>query len=185
MKSPLSPAERTAHTLRVQTLFVQHQFQIRSFVHSLVPDFATADDVLQECFLTVSEKALEFELESNFQAWVRTVARYKVLALHRDRARVPGLLSEDVLEALIVSAPEADSEAPQAGQQSLEILSACLEKLAPAAREIVSLRYFSQHGPAEISRIRNSSVNAVNVTLARARETLRRCVEHSIQSAAS
>lgn len=173
-----SPIERSAHALRVQTLFVQHQQQIRSFIQPLVPDFAAADDVLQECFLTVSEKAHEFALESNFLAWVRAIARFKILALRRDSARGPLLLADDVLEALILAAPEP--EPPRSTRKTLEALRSCLEKLGPAAREILHMRYFSQYGPVEIARLRDASANAVNVTLARSREALRRCVQQTL-----
>ena len=171
------------HTLRVQSLFVQHQSQLRWFIQSLAPDFATADDVLQECFLTISAKAHEFELESNFLAWSRSIARFKILALHRDQSRRPAMLSEEVLEALILSAPYSDSETTEKERSAIEKLRLCLEKLGPAAREIIHLRYFSQWGPSEISRIRECSMNAVNVTLARSRAALRRCVENSTSTA--
>lgn len=179
-----SEAERSSHALRVQTLFVQYQPQIRSFIHALVPDFAAADDVLQECFLTVSEKAHEFRLESNFPAWVRSIARFKILALHRDSSRSPQLLSGDVLESLMLAAPEARAETARTAPLTLEALRACLAKLAPAAREILQMRYYSQFGPAEISRLRECSVNAVNVTLARARETLRVCMRQTLETPA-
>ena len=53
----------------------------------------------------------------------------------------------------------------------------CLEKLAPAARELVRLRYFGEHLPEQIAQLRSQSVNAVNVTLSRARVALRKCLE--------
>jgi RNA polymerase sigma-70 factor (ECF subfamily) len=175
--NPPDSTSLNAHTLRVQSLFVQHQAQLRSFLHSLVPDFSSADDLLQECFLTVSQKAGDFNLDSNFLAWARSIARFKVLALRRDVARSPFLLSDEVLESLILCAPATDAEASSSESQTLEALRHCLAKLAPAAREIIQMRYFSQWGPTEISRIRDCSLNAVNVTLARAREALRRCME--------
>ncbi|RFC43711.1 MAG: ECF subfamily [Verrucomicrobia bacterium] len=158
---------------------MHHQPQLRSFIQSLTPDFSTADDVLQECFLTVSAKAQEFQLESNFLAWVRAIARFKILALHRDQSRRPALLSEEVLETLILSFPSEETETRSEELRGFETLRNCLSKLAPAAREIIHMRYFSQWGPAEISRIRECSMNAINVTLARSREALRRCVENS------
>jgi len=178
-KDSISPNQ---HTLRVQSLFVQHQPQLRRFIQSLAPDFATADDLLQECFITVSAKANEFELESNFIAWSRSIARFKILALHRDQSRKPSMLSEEVLESLMLSAPSFESEAQEEQSGVLETLRQCLGKLAPAAREIIHLRYFSQWGPAEISRVRDCSQNAINVTLARSREALRRCVERQTGS---
>ncbi|MEY5024680.1 MAG: hypothetical protein RLZZ244_208 [Verrucomicrobiota bacterium] len=176
----MNPPEVHAHTLRVQALYVQHQNQLRSFLHSLVPDFATVDDLVQECFLTVSEKAPEFEMGSNFGAWVRSIARFKVLALQRDHARRPPMLAPEVLESLILSAP--DPTPPEHENAALESLRQCLEKLAPAAREIVRMRYFSQWGPLEISRIRECSANAINVTLARSRDALRRCMDSQTAS---
>ncbi|MEI6712331.1 MAG: sigma-70 family RNA polymerase sigma factor [Verrucomicrobiota bacterium] len=176
MSLPDSPTPNP-HTLRVQSLFVQHQPQLRGFIQSLAPDFATADDVLQECFLTISAKAHEFELNSNFIAWARSIARFKILALFRDQNRRPPMLSEDVLESLMLSAPAPELDTPEAQNNAIESLRLCLGKLAPAAREIIHLRYFSQWGPSEISKIRECSMNAINVTLARSREVLRRCVE--------
>jgi RNA polymerase sigma-70 factor (ECF subfamily) len=156
-------------------LFVQHQAQIRNLIHSIAPRFSAADDLLQECFLTVSGKADEFAMESNFMAWVRAILRFKVLSLQRDSMRQPEMLAPDILDSLMAEAPEPPP--PQAETGIQEAMRNCIERLAPAAREIIRMRYFLQHGPAEIARLRSSSVNAINVTLARAREALRHCVE--------
>ena len=133
------------HTLRVQSLFVQYQPQLRAFIQSLASDFATADDVLQECFLTVSAKAHGFRLDSNFLAWARSIARFKILSLHRDQIRRPAMLSEEVLDSLILSYPPSESETIGEQMQALESLRFCLSKLGPAAREIIHMRL---HTPA-------------------------------------
>jgi RNA polymerase sigma-70 factor (ECF subfamily) len=171
----MNPPDSQSHVLRVQSLFIQHQNQLRGFLHSLVPDFAMVDDLIQECFLTVTQKALEFDLTTNFQAWIRSIARFKVMALQRDHSRRPQMLAAEVLDALMVSAPEPLPQ--EHDDAAVKTLRSCLERLAPAAREIVRLRYFSEYGPLEISRIRECSANAVNVTLARSRDVLRRCME--------
>jgi hypothetical protein len=41
-------------TLRVQQLFVRHQGAFKAFVLALWPDFAEADDVMQEVFLVIA-----------------------------------------------------------------------------------------------------------------------------------
>jgi RNA polymerase sigma-70 factor (ECF subfamily) len=56
--------------MRVQQLFVKHQSRIKAFILSLQPDFSEADDILQEVFLVVTRKAIEFKEGSNFMAWV-------------------------------------------------------------------------------------------------------------------
>jgi DNA-directed RNA polymerase specialized sigma24 family protein len=65
------------------------QRRLRVFVLSLAPDFSAADDVLQETFLVVTRKAAESEPGTNFFAWARRIATFKVLALARDRQRGP------------------------------------------------------------------------------------------------
>lgn len=171
---PLDP-----HTLSVQQLFVQHQRQLRAFVMSLTPDFSAADDVLQETFLEVSRQAAEFKLGSNFSAWSRCIAKFKVLSLTRDRQRTSLRLADDVVEALATAAPLDEDEERHLVEVGL--LRECLDKLAPAARELVHLRYFGQHLPAGIAQLRSQSVNAINVTLARARAVLRECMERRMQ----
>ncbi len=179
--NPIDPSSvpLDSHTLGVQRLFVQHQQQVRAFVLVLAPDFATADDAMQETFLEVSRKAGDFQMGSNFQAWVRSIAKFKVLSALRERQRADQRLADDVMEALTVSAPD-DLE----GQHEIAVtrLRGCIERLAPAARELVRLRYFAEHLPEAIAQLRSQSVNAINVTLARARVTLRECLERGLES---
>jgi RNA polymerase sigma-70 factor (ECF subfamily) len=168
------PAALDPHTLAVQQLFVQHQPELRAFVLALAPDFATADDALQEAFLAVSLKAGDFQLGSNFQAWARSIVRFKLLSATRDRRRAARRLADDVIEALAADAPDDERDGHEA---AIARLRCCLDRLGPMARELVRLRYFGEHLPEAIARMRAQSVNAVSVTLARARAALRGCLE--------
>ena len=69
----------------VQRLFVECQPALRAFIQALLPDFSQAQDVLQETFLTATQKADDFVPDSDFIAWVCTIARYKVLEAHHER----------------------------------------------------------------------------------------------------
>ena len=164
----------------MQQLFVKHQQQLRAFVVALAPDFSAADEVMQETFLEVSRKASEFQLDSNFSAWARSIAKFKVLGLRRDKQRAASRLADDVVEALAAAAPPEEDDARHLAV--VDALRKCLERLAPAARELVRLRYFGEHLPEEIARIRSQSVNAINVTLSRARLALRQCVENGLKN---
>ena len=68
-------SESDEHTLRVQQLFVRHQGALKAFVLALWPDFAEADDVMQEVFLVITRKAAEFQPETNFLSWARRCSR--------------------------------------------------------------------------------------------------------------
>ena len=91
---------------------------------------------------------------------------------HGRRHRREADLSDEVIAALA-------AEAPAAGffEERLEVLLACLERLAPRAREIVRLRYHEEQEPQEIARQLRWSPAAVSVALSRARQLLRSCVE--------
>lgn len=176
--SNLEPAgQPDGHTVRVQQLFVKHQSAIKAFILSLQPDFAEADDVLQEAFLTVTRKAGEFQEGSNFIAWAFTIARFKLLESRRRHGKTAAL-SDEVLETLAAAVPEeAFFDA------RLRALRGCLEGLAPRAQEIVRLRYHGERGPEEIARLLAWTPNAVNVALSKARGWLRDCVQRQVGAA--
>jgi RNA polymerase sigma-70 factor (ECF subfamily) len=178
--SPSNPepaGQPDGHTVRVQQLFVKQQSAIKAFILSLQPDFAEADDVLQETFLTVTRKAGEFAEGSNFIAWAFAIARFKLLESRRRRAKA-GALSDEVLETLAAAAPdEAFFDV------RLRALRGCLERLAPRAQEIVRLRYHGERGPEEIARLLAWTPNAVSVALSKARGWLRDCVRRQLEAA--
>jgi RNA polymerase sigma-70 factor, ECF subfamily len=166
-------------TMRVQQLFVKHQLGLRAFILSLEPNFTDAEDLLQEVFLVVTRKANEFEEGTNFFAWGCTIARYKLMELLRRRARSQSL-SEEVIEALCASEPEHHFD-----DSRLAILRGCLEQLAPKARQMMYLRYYGEHSPAQIARLVSWTPNAVRVALSRGRTVLQECLERRMRKEAS
>jgi RNA polymerase sigma-70 factor (ECF subfamily) len=173
------PGGAAEKTMRVQQLFVKHQLGLRAFILSLEPNFTDAEDLLQEVFLVVTRKANEFEEGTNFFAWGCTIARYKLLELLRRRARAQAL-SEEVIEALCAVEPEQPFE-----DSRLAILQQCLEQLAPKARQMMYLRYYGEHSPAQIARLVSWTPNAVRVALSRARTVLQECLERRLRREAA
>lgn len=158
----------------MQGLFLTHIDLIRGFIRALVRDRHLADDVLQETFLTISKKSAAFEPGTNFPRWACAVARLKVLEALRREKRSLHFLSPEAIEALSVS-----HEIPENGRRA-EILEGCIASLPPAMKRSVELRYTGDHKPAEIARIIGWTVEAVYVTLSRARGLLRDCIERKI-----
>ena len=169
-----NPAQPT-----IETLFLQHAAAVRGFVRGLVPNRAAADDVLQEVFLTVTRRGADFRGEGNFLAWVRGIARNKVLEHYRRQRKVPLPFDEELLNLLAESAEDSD----QILGQRREALTKCLERLAPRAREIVDLRY-GDHAltPPKIAEQLAWTTNAVHVALSRARAFLRECTQQVLAS---
>ncbi len=156
----------------VQGLFLQQIPALRGFVLSLLGDFSVVDDVVQETFLMVTQKAGDFERGTNFRAWVWKIARFKSLQMRDKLSATRRMLSVEAVEALC--AHEISEEGFV--EAALRHLEPCLEGLGAKARLAVGLRYQQAHRPPEIARHMGWTTEAVHVALARARVALRDCV---------
>lgn len=164
------------HTLHVQQLFVRHQQAVLSYVLSIEPNFADAQDIVQEVFLTISKKAATWTAGTHFLPWACTVARYETLTFQRTRTRRVARLDEDVIELLHASGALDEMDF----QRKTAALQGCLSRLAPRARELMQLRYHAAQMPEQIATNVGWTVNAVRVALTRARDLLRGCMEEQL-----
>ncbi len=158
----------------VQALFVRHTGVIRGFILGLVPDFATADDVLQETFLTITAKAGEFTIGTNFVGWACSIAANKARETAR-KSRLAMSLSPEVIDALAAAAPEAPHD-----EEVAAALERCVAALAPQARRIIELRYRDAQTPGQIAEEMRWTADSVYVALSRARTALRDCLRRKL-----
>jgi RNA polymerase sigma-70 factor, ECF subfamily len=165
-----------AHMLHVQQLFVRHQQAVLSYVLSIEPNLADAQDIVQEAFLTISKKSATWTAGTNFLPWACTVARYETLTFQRNRSRRIARLDEDVIELLHADGIMDEHEF----QRKTTALQSCLAHLAPRARELMHLRYHAAQMPEQIAPKVGWTVNAVRVALTRARDLLRGCMEQQL-----
>ncbi len=165
--------EFDTHTLQVQKLFVKHQRQLRAFVLALWPDSSVADDILQEVFLTVTQKAEQFQLGTDFFSWTRAIARFKAIEIRRASGKF--VVSEDLLETLATECPTN-----WADDRRLSALSGCMKTLTPKAYELIQLRYVEELTTAEIAKRLSRTVNSIGVALTKARGLLRDCMQKQL-----
>lgn len=167
------------HLREVQRLFLQHTNRLRGFILGLLPDRAATDDVLQEVFLVVTAKAAEFQSGTDFLAWVRAVARLKILERRQRRFPTARQLADDAWDSLVQAAPEVDD----AWEARREALQQCLGELAPRAREVVQLRYSIERLELdEVARRMSWTVGSVKVALCRAKDALWGCVQRRLSN---
>ena len=162
---------------QVQQDFLRNAPSIRNFLRALQPSFADAEDLFQELFLLVSNKAAQYAQGTNFLGWVYTIARYQVLASNRKNLRRRDLLHSEAADVLLKDAPE---NTPDLLDAKIQTLRQCIEVLAPTARTIMDLRYFEGMKPAQIAENLQIDVNRVYLILSRSRALLRKCVEQQL-----
>ena len=162
---------------QVQRDFLRNAPSIRNILRSLNPSFTDAEDLFQELFLLVAQKADQFTPGTNFLGWVYTIAKFQVLSVNRKNARRSKLLQSEVAEALFRDAPKKPSELFEA---KVESLRDCIQLLAPTARTVMNMRYFEDMKPGKIAEELQIDVDRVYLILSRSRTLLRKCVDQQL-----
>lgn len=161
--------------LEVQQLFIKHANGLRGLIGALFPDMDLADDVLQEVFVVVTEKAHTYRPDSDFRGWAYGIAKRKALehARRYSAKRKVGVFAPETLELLCESRPDDDRDDSEVRSS----LARCLGKLTPTLREMVRLRYTENLSPANIATRMEWTSEAVYVALSRSRSLLRKCLD--------
>jgi RNA polymerase sigma-70 factor (ECF subfamily) len=162
-------------------LMTEHQGRLFAYVLSLLGDPDQANDVLQEANLVLWRNAAEFQMGSNFRAWAFRIAHFQVMA-HRQRQLRDRLVFDDEMLAVLDPAAKAVDETYEERQ---ERLTACLEKLPEAQRDLLRQRYADGLSLQMIADSVRRTANAVAQTLFRARRTLIDCVTRLAEGGAS
>lgn len=139
----------------LQTLYDRHAQTIYSLIKRIVREAPTADEVLQETFLQVWQKAGEFRSEGPAAAWVYRIARNKSLDQLRSQKSRPQLITSTLTdEPYHQSAPattgasvEHTTERALAGQH----VRRALGDLPSEQRLCLELAYFEGLSQREIA----------------------------------
>ena len=137
-------------------------------------DVHAAEDVFQEVMVKALAQVDLFTNEAQLLSWARAVGRNAGLNLMRKLSRV-----SVGLPAVLLDVMEQESEA-DACRGREEALAQCLEKLPPAARELLELRYFHALPCKEVALRTGFGVEAVYQKLSRLHRTLRDCVDRTL-----
>jgi RNA polymerase sigma-70 factor (ECF subfamily) len=164
-------------TERFFPLFLQHRRMLFGFIISIVRDRDAAEDVFQEVSAAGIERCGVFEEGTDFGAWLREIARRRILKARESRGPRLVALDEEAIDAIAAVHSRLDI-AGWADRQ--DALRACMERLARHSRDLVTLRYRESLGFDDIAQRLRSSSNSVQVMLSKIRKTLHRCIEQRL-----
>lgn len=153
-----------------------HQAGIWRYLRFLGCQRAEADDLTQETFLAVLREEFEVRSPTETAAYLRTVARNRLLALRRKQCNAPPLVDLEAAEAVWARAAGHDGLSDY-----LVALGQCLEvAVSPRVRRALELQYRDRASRAEIAASLELAVDGVKTLLRRARSALRGCVERKV-----
>lgn len=158
------------------SLFVRHEAAIHSFVLSLLPDLAAAEDVVQQAALTMWRRFDQYQPGTSFRNWAFQVAKFTAMnhltKLRRDRH----VFSKQLLDML------ADRSAERSDHLEAQrrALAACIERLGERERETLAGCYQESGTIKKFAEAIGQTPNAVYKRLNRIRAALQRCIEHRL-----
>ena len=158
------------------SLFIPHEKSLYRYILSLCPNYQDAEDILQETAALMWEKFDTFNPQGNFLSWAIRIANYKILNFRRKKK------SSCLLDAATLEAIESEaSRCAERDQAWLESLRGCLSSLKESERRLVAMRYDNNTPLTEIAASLGRSVNGLYNAMSRIHQTLRLCIQRSLQ----
>ena len=160
-------------------LLTEHQAAIRLYVASLLPGDPGVPDVTQEANTTIWKKRDDFELGTNFKAWVFSIARYEVLKYRKRQIRDGRCVFTAEMENIFA---QELPEHPNDLEERQLALRRYLQKLKPTDRDLSQHRYYEGAPLKQYADQMGLSLGGLKVTLHRIRTRLQRCVMSQLAS---
>lgn len=151
-------------------IYQQYARTVYRYLMSLTRDDALAEELTQETFYQAIRTIDRFDGSCAVSTWLCAIAK-RVLQTHRRRH--PAM--EDVAEQSIPTASAEQDALANVGR--MELLRR-VHALPEPGREVVYLRVFGDLSFREIGAVLGRTENWARVTYYRAKETLRKEVEH-------
>ena len=156
-----------------------NQRMIYAYIMSLVANFNDADDVMQETLKTIWEQFNKYEQGTNFLAWSRTIAFYRVKEYRRRNGRQKVFLFDDAtLEELQLS-NEKDISVTD---DYLDALRRCLTKMSQSDQSLVKLKYFHNLTAKQIAGQVQRKTQSIYRSIVRIQQVLIRCINRKVVS---
>lgn len=137
-------------------LFLRHNNHLFSFIITLVPNYSDAEDLLQETASLMWEKFDTYRPNTNFWAWARQIARYKISNYYRTRKQ-EFRLDETLLDTLCT----ANEKVTKNFNERKAALTGCLKKLNVEDLKLIQMKYFHKESFADIARHTNRSLHTL------------------------
>ncbi|HBE02819.1 MAG TPA: hypothetical protein DC049_10155 [Spirochaetia bacterium] len=170
-RSPDITADHKAFEILVR----EHYTRLHAYAYTLARDESTADDLVQDSFITAYKKMSSFDTSRDFGSWIRGILRYKYLQhVEKNREICMESASLDFLEARYASLDEAE----QLDHHNIfNIMAQHIQGLDCDSRKILELFYYQKKKTHEIGQILGLSAAAVRKRMERIRLSIFRSME--------
>ncbi len=150
---------------------------VRAWVVSRCLPGGDADEVAQKTFVQAFRRIDDYEIGTDFRAWLFAIARYQMMAECTRLKRLADYHTRYAPVALNREIERRAAESDDDPNQLLIFLRRCLKELDPQPRQILDLRYAEELPLAEIAELTDRSVGAIKKHLFTLRLKLHECIQ--------
>lgn len=159
----------------------RHELSLRSYIASQLYNIADADDIAQDVFITAWRSLDTFRIGEDFGAWLRGIARNRLLTHFRSLQRRASAVEKFQAEVVRIAGHDLEAAARASHGSHLEKLLHCISKLPEKLRRVVHAGLDGAR-PAAMADELQTTVPAIYQLHYRANQLLRDCMTKEAQS---
>lgn len=159
-------------------LFTSHESRMRAFAMSLIPNWADAEEVLQQANMVMWKKFDQFQSGTNFFAWASRIIYLEAMDFRKTAARSKVRFGDEFCRAVAKEAVEISDELAERQR----VLSTCVGKLKAAERDVLRRRYEEGGSVETVASMLGRSQDAIYSALRRIRQQLFECVNRAMRA---
>ena len=159
------------------SLLMANQRRINAYILSLVPNFADADDIMQETITVMWRKFEGFEIGTDFAGWGLKVAYYCILNYRKKKGKDKLVFGENIFQQI----EEIAKQKQDGTDDRINYLRRCIEKLKSTDQRFLKARYELNYDVKSLAVQLDRSVQYVYKHLSRIHYTLNLCVKRAVR----
>ncbi|WP_372808305.1 RNA polymerase sigma factor [Pontiella sp.] len=164
----LMEAYRDGDQTAFPALLRRYKSGLYGYLMRMVHNSETAEDLFQETFLRVHQKAHTYRTGARFKSWLFTIATRIAIDSIRKNNRSPETQPFEIEQTDPAGTPDE-----QTAQSELRHrVKAAVETLPPKQRAALVLAYYQGHTYPEVAEIMGCSLGTVKTHMSRALKTL-------------
>lgn len=170
--------QRDAKYCEFLRLLAAHERQLSGYVHTLVPVWQDAEDVLQDTKLRLWAQFESYRREADFGAWAIAIANYMIRTQRKNYQRQRVCFSDRLLEKIAQHLPALSS--PVQDDRAVALVE-CVKTLSDASRNLLRLFCTGHRKIKDIAIELGQTPAATYTALFRIRRSLFDCVQQRLR----
>ena len=153
-------------------LLTENYRKIYVYIYALVPHRQDAEDLMQEVAVVLYRDFEKYTPNSNFAAWAKKIAMYKIMDFRNTRKSLRTTFSQQTMDLISQHIDQNKGTI----EDRLDALRSCIEELDESDRQLIISRYKKGVTMNELAGWYKVSLATIYRTLERIHLLLMRCV---------